>query len=186
MTHAFPEDELKPLSCKPQTRNKDNIADVGLNDVLGNYSVTLVDSLSTLAILASGEDARDGQSPLKDFQEGVQALVELYGDGGEKRPCGSKACGFDLDSKVQVFETNIRGVGGLLSAHLFAVGELPIRGYEPKVVARDGQDEEEHEDTIAIDWDGWIYDGQLLRLAHDLASRLLPAFSTTTGLPYPE
>lgn len=52
MTHAFPEDELKPLSCKPQTRNKDNIADVGLNDVLGNYSVTLVDSLSTLAILA--------------------------------------------------------------------------------------------------------------------------------------
>jgi hypothetical protein len=186
MTHAFPEDELKPLSCKPQTRNKDNIADVGLNDVLGNYSVTLVDSLSTLAILASGqEDARDGQSPLKDFQEGVQALVELYGDGGEKRPCGSKACGFDLDSKVQVFETNIRGVGGLLSAHLFAVGELPIRGYEPKVVVRDGQDEEGYEDATAIDWDGWIYDGQLLRLAHDLASRLLPAFSTTTGLPYP-
>ena len=121
MNHAFPEDELKPLSCKPQTRNKDNIADIGLNDVLGNYSVTLVDSLSTLAILASGDDGKDGQSPLKDFQEGVQALVELYGDGGERRPCGTKACGFDLDSKVQVFETNIRGVGGLLSAHLFAI-----------------------------------------------------------------
>jgi hypothetical protein len=181
MTHAFPEDELKPLSCKPQTRNKDNIADIGLNDVLGNYSVTLVDSLSTLAILASGDDAQDGHSPLKDFQEGVQALVELYGDGGEERPCGSKACGFDLDSKVQVFETNIRGVGGLLSAHLFAVGELPIRGYKPKFVAQDEQDEEE----VAIDWDGWIYDGQLLRLAHDLASRLLPAFNTPTGLPYP-
>jgi hypothetical protein len=183
MTHAFPEDELKPLSCKPQTRNKDNIADVGLNDVLGNYSVTLVDSLSTLAILASGDDdaAQDGQAPLKDFQEGVQALVELYGDGGEERPCGSKACGFDLDSKVQVFETNIRGVGGLLSAHLFAIGELPIRGYEPQFVVRDGQDQGED----AIDWDGWVYDGQLLRLAHDLASRLLPAFSTTTGLPYP-
>lgn len=182
MTHAFPEDELKPLSCKPQTRNKDNIADIGLNDVLGNYSVTLVDSLSTLAILASGDDARDGHEPLRDFQEGVQTLVELYGDGGERRPCGSKACGFDLDSKVQVFETNIRGVGGLLSAHLFAIGELPIRGYEPKFVALD---EEDNDDEAAIDWDGWIYDGQLLRLAYDLASRLLPAFSTSTGLPYP-
>jgi hypothetical protein len=177
MNHAFPEDELKPLSCKPQTRNKDNIADIGLNDVLGNYSVTLVDSLSTLAILASGDDGNDGQSPLKDFQAGVQALVELYGDGGERRPCGTKACGFDLDSKVQVFETNIRGVGGLLSAHLFAIGELPIRGYEPGPVTQD--------DEIAIDWDGWTYDGQLLRLAYDLASRLLPAFNTPTGLPYP-
>ena len=177
MNHAFPEDELKPLSCKPQTRNKDNIADIGLNDVLGNYSVTLVDSLSTLAILASGDDGNDGQSPLKDFQAGVQALVELYGDGGERRPCGIKACGFDLDSKVQVFETNIRGVGGLLSAHLFAIGDLPIRGYEPGPVTQD--------DEIAIDWDGWTYDGQLLRLAYDLASRLLPAFNTPTGLPYP-
>jgi hypothetical protein len=177
MNHAFPEDELKPLSCKPQTRNKDNIADIGLNDVLGNYSVTLVDSLSTLAILASGDDGNDGQSPLKDFQAGVQALVELYGDGGERRPCGTKACGFDLDSKVQVFETNIRGVGGLLSAHLFAIGELPIRGYEPGPVTQD--------DEISIDWDGWVYDGQLLRLAYDLASRLLPAFNTPTGLPYP-
>ncbi|KAM0720394.1 hypothetical protein Q7P37_004530 [Cladosporium fusiforme] len=179
MTHAFPEDELKPLSCKPQTRNKENIADIGLNDVLGNYSVTLVDSLSTLAILASGEETKDGQSPLKDFQAGVQALVELYGDGGDRRPCGSKACGFDLDSKVQVFETNIRGVGGLLSAHLFAVGDLPIRGYEPEFLTP------EEEENVAINWDGWIYDGQLLRLAHDLASRLLPAFSTSTGLPYP-
>lgn len=178
MTHAFPEDELKPLSCKPQTRNKENLADIGLNDVLGNYSVTLVDSLSTLAILASGEDAKDGQSPLRDFQEGVRALVELYGDGGERRPCGSKACGFDLDSKVQVFETNIRGVGGLLSAHLFATGDLPIRGYEPESLSQDVGE-------VAINWDGWIYDGQLLRLAYDLASRLLPAFSTPTGLPYP-
>ncbi len=40
---------------------------------------------------------------------------------------GTRARGFDLDSKVQVFETVIRGVGGLLSAHQFAVGDLPIR-----------------------------------------------------------
>jgi hypothetical protein len=178
MNHAFPEDELRPISCKPQTRNRENPADIGLNDVLGNYSVTLVDSLSTLAILASGTDDSDGHKPLRDFQQGVEALVELYGDGGENRPCGSKTCGFELDSKVQVFETNIRGVGGLLSAHLFAAGELPIRGYEPDWYI--------HEDGIlGVDWEDFVYDGQLLRLAYDLATRLLPAFDTPTGLPYP-
>jgi len=193
MKHAFPEDELKPLSCTPQTRNRENPADIGLNDVLGNYSVTLVDSLSTLAILASDPEPKHAGRALKEFQKGVKAMVELYGDGsvlegegGEekegavRRKCGSRACGFDLDSKVQVFETNIRGVGGLLSAHLFAIGELPIRGYSP-VWTRDKKSGGE-----AIHWKGGFeYDGQLLRLAHDLASRLLPAFSTLTGLPYP-
>ncbi|KAI7286323.1 glycoside hydrolase family 47 protein [Hortaea werneckii] len=190
LLHAFPEDELRPISCRPQTRNRENPADIGLNDVLGNYSVTLVDSLSTLAILASDEEPVHARRAWAEFQSGVRRLVELYGDGkvredeeegsgesGRRRNCGTRACGFDLDSKVQVFETNIRGVGGLLSAHLFASGELPIRGYEPV----DGVDGEE-----VIEWDdGWKYDGQLLRLAHDLASRLLPAFSTATGLPYP-
>ncbi|KAF2764427.1 seven-hairpin glycosidase [Teratosphaeria nubilosa] len=178
MTHAFPEDELKPLSCKPQTRNRQDPANIGLNDVLGNYSVTLVDSLSTLAILASDADDEHAHRALHDFQSGVRALVDLYGDGTEDGRCGKRACGFRLDSKVQVFETNIRGVGGLLSAHLFASGDLPIRGYEP--VWNEGKDGRRY-----VQWKGFQYDGQLLRLAHDLASRLLPAFNTTTGLPYP-
>ncbi|KAF2481217.1 glycoside hydrolase [Neohortaea acidophila] len=180
--YAFPEDELKPISCQPQVRNRANPADIGLNDVLGNYSLTLIDSLTTLCILASGEeDGRDGHHALQDFQWGVKALVDLYGDGSHtgERSCGSRACGFDLDSKVQVFETNIRGVGGLLSAHLFATGELPIRGYEPQWV-------DTGNGVSGIKWsNGFIYTSQLLDLAHDLATRLLPAFDTPTGLPYP-
>lgn len=177
LEHAFPEDELKPISCAPQTRNRENPADIGLNDVLGNYSLTLVDSLSTLAILAGGqEDRKDGKDALFQFQDGVRRMVDLYGNGTS---CGSRACAFDLDSKVQVFETNIRGVGGLLSAHLFAIGELPIRGYEPI-------SEMEEDAKQVIRWSGgFAYDGQLLRLAKDLATRLLPAFETETGLPYP-
>ena len=181
MNHAFPEDELKPISCKPQTRNKENPADIGLNDVLGNYSLTLIDSLSTLAILASGGQGEEteGATALRDFQNGVESLVDLYGDGKEAHPCGNRACGFDLDSKVQVFETNIRGVGGLLSAHLFAAGDLPITGYAPEwIIKEDG--------FKGTQWsNGLLYDGQLLRLAYDLATRLLPAFNTATGLPYP-
>ena len=183
MEHAFPEDELRPISCKPLTRDRANPAHIELNDPLGNYSLTLIDSLSTLAILASGSGSKNrGQHALAQFQEGIAALVEQYGDGTDGASGeGKRARGFDLDSKVQVFETVIRGVGGLLSAHLFAIGELPIAGYHP-------QDFADSDDLGAnrIKWsESFTYNGQLLRLARDLAERLLPAFSTSTGIPYP-
>ncbi|KAF2787723.1 glycoside hydrolase family 47 protein [Melanomma pulvis-pyrius CBS 109.77] len=181
MQHAFPEDELRPLTCTPLTRDRQNPAHIEVNDVLGNYSLTLIDSLSTLAILASSPPpAKRGRNkPLDDFQDGIQLLVEYYGDGTEgPSGQGKRARGFDLDSKVQVFETVIRGVGGLLSAHLFAAGDLPIRGYEPRVQKKKGKE--------GLFWrNGLVYDGQLLRLATDLAERLMPAFYTPTGLPYP-
>ena len=158
-----------------------------MNDVLGNYSVTLVDTLSTLAILASAppDDKGTGAKALRDFQSGVADLVQLYGNG---RPGpagrGTRSRGFDLDSKIQVFETVIRGVGGLLSAHLFAIGELPINGYNP--MSSGETDPENPMELPPISWpNGFKYDGQLLRLALDLAQRLLPAFYTTTGMPYP-
>jgi hypothetical protein len=181
MTHAFPEDELRPLTCGPLTRDRHNPAHIEVNDVLGNYSLTLIDSLSTLAILASSPPPRrKGRiKSLDDFQDGIKLLVEHYGDGtAGSGGAGSRARGFDLDSKVQVFETVIRGVGGLLSSHQFAIGDLPIRGYQPTAEEREGKQ--------GIFWrNGLVYDGQLLRLANDLADRLLPAFHTPTGLPYP-
>ncbi|KAF2002059.1 glycoside hydrolase family 47 protein [Amniculicola lignicola CBS 123094] len=181
MKHAFPEDELRPLTCGPLTRDRLNPAHIEVNDVLGNYSLTLIDSLSTLAIIASSPAPakRARNKPLHDFQDGIRLLVEHYGDGSTgPAGRGSRARGFDLDSKVQVFETVIRGVGGLVSAHQFAVGDLPIRSYQPKVERRKGRE--------GIFWkNGLVYDGQLLRLATDLAERLMPAFRTPTGLPYP-
>ena len=142
-----------------------------------------MDSLSTLAILASGSGpTKKRRQALKHFQNGVISLVDLYGDGTDgPSGQGKRAHGFDLDSKVQVFETVIRGVGGLLSAHLFATGDLPITGYnasDNSVVDKSGRQ--------GVRWSRkFIYDGQLLRLAHDLATRLLPAFTTSTGIPYP-
>ena len=183
MKYAFPEDELRPLNCSALTRDRDNPAHVEVNDPLGNYSLTLVDSLSTLAILASSSGpAKKRKTALTHFQSGVASLVELYGDGTlDEGGQGKRARGFDLDSKVQVFETVIRGVGGLLSAHLFANGDLPITGYDPSrnlVELSNGDN--------GIRWSRrFVYDGQLLRLAHDLANRLLPAFATSTGIPYP-
>lgn len=183
MKHAFPEDELRPLNCTPLTRDRGSPGRIEVNDPLGNYSLTLVDSLSTLAILASGSGPEQKRKrALKHFQDGVASLVELYGDGTEgKGGRGRRARGFDLDSKVQVFETVIRGVGGLLSAHLFATGDLPITGYNVSAQTVIGNSGE-----YGIRWSKrFVYDGQLLRLAHDLATRLLPAFTTSTGIPYP-
>ncbi|OQE05566.1 hypothetical protein PENVUL_c023G01818 [Penicillium vulpinum] len=163
LQYAFPEDELRALTCGPLVRDEKNPEN---NDVLGNYSLTLIDSLSTLAILSSSPDG--GERALAHFQDGIESFIRLYGDGSDG-PAGQ---------------------GGLLSAHLFAVGELPITGYEPS----------EAEAAFASAWDksmftksdhgiqwgnGFVYDGQLLRLAVDLAHRLLPAFYTETGLPYP-
>lgn len=75
-------------------------------------------------------------------------------------------------------------MGGLLSAHLFAIGELPIRGYDAKPSGR--SDPDDLLTVPSISWpNGLKYDGQLLRLALDLAKRMLPAFYTTTGMPYP-
>ena len=187
MNHAFPEDELRPISCTPLSRDRANPGHIELNDALGNYSLTLIDSLSTLAIMTStsaDNKVKQQNRALLAFQDGVKALVEQYGDGSEGvGATGKRARGFDLDSKVQVFETVIRGVGGLVSAHLFAVGELPMVGYKPKPLKKKKTKEMP---SGAIKWPNqFIYDGQLLRLAEGLARRLLPAFVTATGLPYP-
>ncbi|KAJ5929734.1 hypothetical protein N7454_006684 [Penicillium verhagenii] len=173
LEHAFPEDELRPLTCGPLTRDEkynDN------NDVLGNYSLTLIDSLSTLAILSSSPES--GDRSLGYFQDGVKDFVRLYGDGS-RGPAGrgERTRGFDIDSKVQV-------------SHLFAIGELPITGYNPSeqdaAFAGAWDKSNFSEDAHGIEWrNGFVYDGQFLRLAVDLANRLLPAFYTETGLPYP-
>ncbi|KAL6522704.1 Alpha-mannosidase I mns4 [Orobanche hederae] len=122
MTHAFPRDELKPLSC-------------GGEDTLGGYALTLIDSLDTLALLGD--------------REHFASSVEWIG----------KNIRFDINKTVSLFETTIRILGGLLSAHL-----------------------------IASDYNTGMripsYDDELLHLAEDLARRLLPAFDTPTGIPF--
>ncbi|RKF59913.1 ER degradation-enhancing alpha-mannosidase-like protein 1 [Erysiphe neolycopersici] len=196
MKIAFPEDEasvtfclLRPLTCVPLTRDQQNPQNVELNDVLGNYSLTLIDSLSSLAILSSSpfHESEIGERALSDFQDGVASLVLYYGDGTRgPEGQGIRARGFDVDSKVQVFETVIRGVGGLLSAHLFAAGELPISRYHPEHAKPDAAKKFGKGEIPDIKWpNGLKYNGQLLRLALDLAERLLPAFYTPTGIPYP-
>ena len=118
MHHAFPEDELRPLSCGPLVRDRHDPMHSELNDVLGNYSLTLIDSLSTLAILSSSPEG--GPEAWTRFRDGVQSIVRLYGDGSDgPAGWGERSRGFDLDSKVQTFETVIRGLGMYQSTNIW-------------------------------------------------------------------
>ncbi|ERN01444.1 alpha-mannosidase I MNS4 isoform X1 [Amborella trichopoda] len=122
MEHAFPLDELRPLTCSGE-------------DSLGSYALTLIDSLDTLALL--GDSSR------------FTAAVEWIGQN----------LSFDINKTVSLFETTIRVLGGLLSAHLIA---------------------SDYATGMKVD----SYDDQLLHVAEDLGQRLLPAFETPTGIPF--
>lgn len=127
MTHAFPKDELRPLSCG------------GVN-TFGGLSMTLIDTLDSLILF--------GRYP--DFVRSVHYLRANLS--------------FDRNASVSVFETTIRVLGGLLSAHGLLTDAADAAGF-----------------------DAWLwypnYDDSLLYLAVDIADRLMPAFDTPTGIP---
>jgi mannosidase alpha-like ER degradation enhancer 1 len=70
MDYGFPADELRPLSCIGRGSDKLNSyppggseiswcrRNIGINDVCGDFSLTLIDTLDTLAVLLRHENAR--------------------------------------------------------------------------------------------------------------------------------
>uniref|UniRef100_A0A646QIG4 alpha-1,2-Mannosidase n=1 Tax=Hemiscolopendra marginata TaxID=943146 RepID=A0A646QIG4_9MYRI len=140
MLHAFPKDELNPIHCTGRGPDVENPSNININDVLGDYCLTLVDSLDTLAVIGN----------TSEFKRAVRLITENVS--------------FEKNSTIQVFEANIRLLGALLSAHLLIIDEKqPFGNLVPE-----------------------NYTSELLDLARDLATRLLPAFeNTSTGIPYP-
>ncbi|KAM6980058.1 ER degradation-enhancing alpha-mannosidase-like protein 1 [Aplochiton taeniatus] len=94
MKYAFPEDELNPIDCEGRGPDVLNPSNININDVLGNYSLTLIDTLDTLLVLGN----------VSEFHRAVKLVIETVS--------------FDKDSTVQVFEANIRILGSLISAHI--------------------------------------------------------------------
>uniref|UniRef100_A0A672IPI5 alpha-1,2-Mannosidase n=1 Tax=Salarias fasciatus TaxID=181472 RepID=A0A672IPI5_SALFA len=136
MDHAYPADELMPLTCRGRVRGLEpSRGDV--DDALGKFSLTLIDTLDTLVLL----------NKTTEFEAAVRRVLS------DVR--------LDNDIVVSVFETNIRVLGGLLGGHSMAV-----------MLKEGGQN---------MQW----YQDELLHMAKDLGLRLLPAFNTSSGLPYP-
>ena len=86
MDNAFPADELMPLSCKGRFRGREPSRG-DIDDAMGNFSLTLIDSLDMLVVLGD----------VDEFEEAVKKVIENVS--------------FDHDIVVSVFETNIRVVG---------------------------------------------------------------------------
>ncbi|PKU87140.1 alpha-mannosidase I MNS5 isoform X1 [Dendrobium catenatum] len=137
MAYAFPHDELKPITST-FTDSLSELGNLKLEHLPQNYqgsALTLIESLSSLVVLGNNTE----------FEKGVLWLAENLS--------------FDVDARVNLFECNIRVLGGLLSAH---------------ILATDSKNRLER----------GIYQNQLLDLAEDLGRRFLRAFDTPTGLPY--
>ncbi|XP_024408466.2 ER degradation-enhancing alpha-mannosidase-like protein 3 isoform X4 [Desmodus rotundus] len=136
MEHAYPADELMPLTCRGRVRGQEpSRGDV--DDALGKFSLTLIDSLDTLVVL----------NKTKEFEDAVRKVL--------------RDVNLDNDVVVSVFETNIRVLGGLLGGHSLAI-----------MLKEKGE---------CMQW----YNDELLQMAKQLGYKLLPAFNTTSGLPYP-
>jgi len=162
---AYPADELRPLRCEGR---KWNARERGtLDDSLGGFSLTLLDGLD--ALLQTGD--------LPAFRCAVSLAVHDVA--------------FTNDVFVSVFETSIRVVGGLLSAHLLATephveallwGARPSAGYPAGMSPAPGACGA----ACPLQPGACLqsYDGQLLSMARELAERLMPAFDTPSGLPY--
>ena len=92
LDNAFPEDELMPIACKGRRRDREKSRG-DIDDILGNYTLTLIDALDTLPLYGM-------------FDEFNHALKHA-----------SFEVKFNSKVIVSVFETNIRIVGGLIGGH---------------------------------------------------------------------
>jgi hypothetical protein len=63
MKYAFPLDELNPLECSGRGPDHDNPDNININDVLGDYSLTLIDTLDTLALLGNSSGTFETSVP---------------------------------------------------------------------------------------------------------------------------
>lgn len=145
--NTYPADEILPISCRGRFRQVEDSSDI--DDSIGNFSLTLVDSLDTLVMMGD----------IEEFQVAIKKIINDLN--------------FNMDIVVSVFETNIRMLGGLLSAHVLAKS---IQNKSDRSIRYINS-------TLrnSLDW----YNSELLDLAEDLGKRLLPAFDTKTGIPHP-
>ena len=164
LRHAFPHDELKPLT-KTYTDSLGELGNLRREHLSSSYrgvALTLIDATSTLAVLGNASE----------FAKNVRWM--------------SRHLNFDQDVRVNAFECNIRALGGLLSAHAIAAGLIPRRGERDGSVSADGFARHSEGSTLGNASRLVVpgYAGELLEVAHDLGSRLLRAFDTETGMPY--
>ena len=128
MYNAYPTGELKPISCKP-----------GTFDLIRLPALTLIDSLDTMVIMRNFTEFARSVERLRALDETMmQEFSRVFPNFVEPLGLPDRNGGlFGVNQNVSLFETNIRVLGGLLSAHQLAEAFI----FEGSVAAHDVWDE---------------------------------------------
>jgi mannosidase alpha-like ER degradation enhancer 2 len=112
MYNAFPASELQPLTCEP-----------GTFDLVRIPALTLIDTMDTLIIMNNYTEFARSVERLRLLDESMKREFhgkKRDGGGGDDLRKGEAGGLFSVNQNVSVFETTIRVLGGLLSAHQLA------------------------------------------------------------------
>ena len=128
MHNAYPTGELKPISCKP-----------GTFDLIRLPALTLIDSLDTMVIMRNFTEFARSVERLRALDDIMQEeFGRVFPNFVEPLGLPERNGGlFGVNQNVSLFETNIRVLGGLLSAHQLAEAFIP----EGSIAAHDVWDD---------------------------------------------
>jgi len=137
MYNAYPASELKPISCSP-----------GSFKLVQLPALTLIDSLDTLIIMGNHTEFARGVERLRflDKQMNKSKVWEKDNDPRNNRNPHPILDGFNgiagglfaVNQNVSLFETNIRVLGGLLSAHQMAMVWMNDTALVEDIINEDG------------------------------------------------
>lgn len=106
MYNAFPASELKPITCTAGTFNLVRIP-----------ALTLIDTLDTLVLMRNFTEFARSVERIRYLDEKMRRDYKRHRKDREDEKGGL----FSVDQNVSLFETTIRVLGGLLSAHQLAL-----------------------------------------------------------------
>lgn len=161
MEHAFPMDELKPISCS------------GINSY-GDYSLTIIDSLDTIYIMGNktlfvqSVHKLLGTKKILNEETGESVIIQEH-----------EGLDFNKNISVSVFETNIRILGGLLSTYL-VFDRMKEKDFDASTNQEFTELRQKDFELEEIDY----LANKIFAKAVAVGDILLEAFETKTGLPY--
>jgi len=131
--NAFPAGELKPLTCEPGTFSLVRVP-----------ALTLIDTLDTFIIMGNYTEFARSVERLRFLDERMKEEFQAAKGSGKKKSASFKLKGeegglFSVNTNVSLFETTIRVLGGLLSAHQLAIAYMSNVVIKTEVWGFDGE-----------------------------------------------
>ena len=191
LEHAFPRDDLRPLSCSGA-------------DSQGGIALTRIDAMTTALMLGEterlegtvawasrgrgrgGRRTDDDGSGDGDGDVGGKRKIQQQNSSDSSSSSSYPLLRFDNKggARVHVFELTIRAVGSLVSSHIYLKRGMLLKNSSSFSSSSNSSSSSSSNSSSSSVPRFPSYDGvSVLSQALDLAERLLPAFDTPTGIP---